>query len=94
MSVMLISCSQDLQVNESGPTHSTPSEKFNRLPHRGHFNSLLVAEERKLRVMDVKLCVGFFTIKSSTPERGPGSSLQSSFICLNNSLHREQVIVL
>jgi len=94
MSAILISCAQDLHVNESGPIHSTPLAKFNRLPHRGHFNSLLVVEDRKLRVMEVKRGEGSFTIKSSTPERGGVSSLQSSFIYLSNSLHREQIIVL
>lgn len=81
-------------MNESGPTHSTPLAKFNRLPHRGHFNSLLVVEDRKLRVMEVKRGEGSFTIRFSTPERGRISSLQSSFIYLCYSLHGEQIIIL
>jgi len=67
---MLINCWHDPQVNESGPIHSIPLVKFNECPHRGHFKSLLVAEERNTRVIDVKLDVVIISLDPSIMDCG------------------------
>jgi hypothetical protein len=77
---MLINCSHEPHVNESGPTHSIPLVKFNNAPHRGHLNFLLVVEERNVRVIEVKLGADLLALESLILDDGFIKSCWCSFM--------------
>ena len=49
---MLSNCLHEVQVNESGPTHSKPLRKLRRVPQEGQKISLLCCDMRNFRVID------------------------------------------